>query len=87
MNRNLTPSSLSKIRLLAGNIYQRLSTKELTKMNWPKTTFSRKNCREGTVKSNLVFKSQENNASKLRLYLDRRRELDGVVYSMHPSLK
>ena len=32
---------------------------KVTKMNWPKTTFSRKNGREGTVKSILVFKSQE----------------------------
>ena len=59
MNRNLTLSSLSETRLLAGNIILGLSTKELTKIKWPKTTFSRTNCREGTVKSNWAFKSQE----------------------------
>ena len=82
----ITPSSLSKIRLLDDNIYhctyERLSTKELTKMNWPKTTFSGKNCREGTVCR--TWNLNRKSANRSRLYLPRRRELDRVVYSTHP---
>ena len=83
MNRNLTPSSLSKICLLAGKIYKRLSTKELTKMNWRKTTFSRKNCLEGTVKSNLVFNSQECKYTNVRVFPEDGSLMELFTQCMH----
>lgn len=55
---DLTLLSLSKTRLFAGNTHKHLSPKELTKLTWPKTTFQRKNGKEGTVTSNWAFISQ-----------------------------